>query len=625
MRARSKYLVPAALVLAVGGGVAAYLAFGRGVWEARDLRPHVRSNPPVPVVFTSRSDASSFQAAAPEGEGFTYPGTIPWAAREGRLRRLDPDGRVFELTWGRTLDDGGTLVDVMSPSITPDGERVVFAGRRAAPDPGRWRIYEVHLDGTGLRQLTGNPGDPGCVNVPPMRFAADGSTLPDAERKALDYDDVDPVDVGNGLVFASSRLPDLGRDHARRATQLWIWSAGEPKPLTLTANRNNDRWPYLTLAENLLVFSLWSRNREAVTEDASDVRPVGTPGTYATSATDQWMGARVNLAATQFGFVVKIAEAVWRPRPLFNGRVAFMTPHPAGNGRLRLAQADWGYLRVAPSSLSAAGPMPTQVGGTLLYAPDRDADDRELTVGCPSPCPNGTVLCSAAPVGAAAGGYGLYLFPQEWSTWQKPQFLFDDPELADAEPVAVYARPVPVGKRVFASVKDYKQPDFVNLFSGKKYEGAYGLFENSMINVPSVDDFLGQKTDAGQGPVIPAPTNIKSVVFFAAHRDRFDDPVKPRVPGEWERLMSEPLTDKGGLRAWVPAMGTSAGVLAGLDADGKVARWESKAKDKAGRSATFFALAGDHYSGVRADGYHFCLGCHTGHTFIPADVTERVR
>ncbi|HEX4606746.1 MAG TPA: hypothetical protein VH092_00940, partial [Urbifossiella sp.] len=380
---RPRYVVPLSVLVAAGGAAVYLLVFARAVPEARELRSFVHSHPRVPVVFTSRTEPASFQAAAPEGEGFTYPGTIPWAAAEGRLRLLDADGKVYELTWGRELPDGGTLVDVMSPSVSLDGTRVLFAGRKAAPDPGRWRIYEVGVDGRNLRPRTGGPDDPGCVELPPMRYAADGSALPPDERKRVDYDDVDPTDRGEGFVFASSRLPDFGRDHARRATQLWAWNAGEPRPWSLTANRNNDRWPFLTFAERLVVFSLWSRNREAVTEDASDIRPVGTAGTYATSATDLWVGSRVNLGGTQFGFVVKIPDPVWRPRPLFNGRVAFMTAHPAGGGRLRLAQADWGYLRVAPSALAAGGRLPDQVGGTLQYAPDRDDQDREMTAGCP--------------------------------------------------------------------------------------------------------------------------------------------------------------------------------------------------------------------------------------------------
>ncbi|MBO0698977.1 MAG: hypothetical protein J2P46_11330, partial [Zavarzinella sp.] len=230
-------------MVTAAGLAAHFLFFGMGVPEARDLRPFVHSRPAVPVVFTSRSEPASFQAAAPIAEGFTYPGTVPWAAAEGRLRLLDTDGQVYELTWGRELPDGGTLIDVMSPSVSLDGKRVLFAGRKAPPDPGRWRIYEVGVDGRGLRQLTGGPDDAGCILLPPMRYVADGSVLPPDDRKRLDYDDVDPIDQGLSIIFASSRLPDLGRDHSRRATQIWVWPNGKAEPRPLSANRNNDRWP----------------------------------------------------------------------------------------------------------------------------------------------------------------------------------------------------------------------------------------------------------------------------------------------------------------------------------------------------------------------------------------------
>src|SRR4051812_30475378 len=202
------FLIAGVASLSAVGIVAYFLFGGKGVREADDLRPFVQSRPSVPVVFTSRSEPASFEAPAPAGEGFTYPGTIPWAASEGRLRLLDTDGKVYELTWGHTLPDGGTLIDVMSPSVTIDGERILFAGRKAAPDAGRWRIYEVGVDGRNLRQVTGGPDDPGCVALPPMRYAADGSLLSPDERKKIDYDDVDPVDRGGlGYVFASSRVP----------------------------------------------------------------------------------------------------------------------------------------------------------------------------------------------------------------------------------------------------------------------------------------------------------------------------------------------------------------------------------------------------------------------------------
>jgi hypothetical protein len=151
----------AAVAVAGLGGAAAYWFAVRDPGDPR-LNALVHSKPPVPVVFTSRSEPVSFDAAAPEGEGFAAPGQRLWAAREGRLRKLTPDGTVHELTWGKPLPDGGMLIDVMSPSVTLDGDRILFAGRRA-DGHGRFRLYEVGLDGSDLRPLTGGADDPGCV------------------------------------------------------------------------------------------------------------------------------------------------------------------------------------------------------------------------------------------------------------------------------------------------------------------------------------------------------------------------------------------------------------------------------------------------------------------------------
>src|SRR5262249_58874371 len=109
LRAR-RLLVGAALLGAVGG-VGTYLRSpAPAVPESRDLRPFLRARPPVAVVFTSRTEPTSFQAAAPEAEGFHFPGTIPWAAREGRLRLLDAAGRGFELTRGGPPPHRPTLI-----------------------------------------------------------------------------------------------------------------------------------------------------------------------------------------------------------------------------------------------------------------------------------------------------------------------------------------------------------------------------------------------------------------------------------------------------------------------------------------------------------------------------------
>jgi hypothetical protein len=621
---RRWYVCGAAVLTALAAvGIYAYRAyFAFAVPEAKELRAFVRANPPVPVVFTSRTEPASFVAEAPEAEGFTYPGTIPWAAREGRLRLLNTNGKVYELTWGRTLPDGGTLIDVMSPSVSLDGKRILFAGRKAPPDAGRWRIYQVGVDGSDLKQLTGGPDDPGCVRLPPMRFAADGSRLPDDERRRIDYDDVDPVDRGNGeFVFASSRIPDLGRDHSRRATQIWCRTdGGEFRPIS--ANRNNDRWPVVTTGQ-WTMWSLWSRNRESVTGDGTEVRPVSEGEGFATAPAENWMAARVLPDGMQFGYVVKVPEPVWRPRPLFNGRIAFMTPDPAA-GYLRMVQAPVGHLRVAPSSQHGGGPLPKMTGPELVAGPARDADGRPLATVCPSPCPPGHVLFAAGPATGPTAEFGIWRVTDDWEAAPTPELLFDDPALVDAEPVAVYARGVEV---LGHTPPDSEPPAGLSqaLLSGRTHRGAFGTLEAHFLNVALEYPIPNVAADAGGGPVVTNPTGVKAVVLYGAHRDRFDHPEQTRVRGGWEKLLVVRLDEREQVKTWVPADPLMPTVLAGLGEDGKVFQWSSPAKDSAGRSATFYAYAGDHYSGTRPNGYVFCNGCHTGHTFLATDMTERAR
>ena len=620
-----------ALVTMIIAVATVYLWFaarrGMTVPPAEALIEHVRQKPTTAIVFTSRTDTASLRPEAPESEPYREPVQVPWAAREGRLRLLDDDGRLFELTWGRRLPDGSALIDVMSPSISLDGERILFAGRKGEND--RWRIYEIRVDGSGLKQLTGGPDDLGCIAVPPLRFRADGSRLSDQDRRKRDYDDVDPADLGpNGFAFASSRLPDLGRDHSRRATQIWTWAPGAPAPEPVTANRNNDRWPVL-IAGNQILFSLWSRNREAVTADLAEVRPVSMGGDFATRPTDNWMAAVVMTNAAQFGYAVKGLEPVWRPRPLFNGRIAFMTA-PTPDSPPRLVQADWGHIRTSPSSLADGGDLPYEGGAQRFFGPNRDAEGRELIAACPSPTPDNSVLFAASPAGSPSTSFGIYKVSDEWTTGTPvPRLLFDDPDLVDAEPVAVYSRRfLPEPRRMTPPIAEgYTRPKGVKLASGAEYTGAMGYLENVAIGdairnpIPWHDRSGGERIDPRTNPLVSPPPNVASVAVYSAGRDRFDHPDQLRVPGSWEKQVVSPLVAKDDLRAWVPSDPLRPAVLVGLDDHGKVARWTGVASGNR-PARDYFAYAGDHYSGTRPNGYHYCNGCHTGHTFTVLDPTE---
>jgi hypothetical protein len=595
------------------------------------LRAHLKNLPTHPIVFTSRTNASSFDAPAPEGEGFTFPGTIPWAAKEGRLRLLDPTGKVLELTHGKVLEDGSTLIDVMGPSVNLEGTSVYFAGRKAAPFHGRWRIYNIDLKSGFIRQITGGPEDPGCIALPPMRYGADGKILSEKDRKQIDYDDVDPAEVGpDGFAFASSRLPDLGRDHARRATQIWIWKEGDASPHPISANRNNDRWPAETASDSLL-FSLWSRNREAVTEDLTDIRPVSTGGKFATEPTDHWMAASLTPNGTLFGFAVKTTEHTLRPRPLFNGRIAFMTESTTEPGRFLMAQADWGYFELDRGMKQGLEPNRKIGTAKLDYAPGQDSDKKDWSVGCPSPCPGGMVLFSAAKRNTPAATYGIHSISDNWQ--ENPpdsQLLFDDPALEDSEPVAVYPRTIALKENhLVPAITPKTPPENLTLADGKEYKGPMGYVENLAIlqeirnPIPWYDVKNNEKVDPRVNPLVPPPPNVEAIAFYAAYRDRFDDPVRPRIPGEWKKLAVIPIDpEEGALDKWVPSDPLMTTVIVGLDNKGKIAKWMSK-RDLDQR--TFYAYAGDHYSQIRPKGFHYCNGCHTGHTFHSNNVREKSR
>ncbi len=613
---RRRYLIVLCLALA-GASAAGTAWYSRGTPADPRLARFRQALPPVPVVFTSRSEPASLIAAAPDGEEFHYPGKRLWQAHEGRLRLLMPQGDVYELTWGKRLSDGSTLIDVMSPAVTPDGQRVVFAGRKGGDDPGHFRLYEIKLNGSGLRQLTGLAPDAGCVASPPMRYAEAGEQiLADEQRRRIDYDDVDPVAMGDGqIVFASSRQPDLGRDHARRATNLWIRRLdGELEQLS--GNRNNDRWPWLTPTD-LIVFSHWSRNREVISADGRDIVPWQPGMESLTQSVNAWMGAAMQFDGGRFGHLAKLPIPVWRPRTLFNGRLVFMTSMASTSdddvpAELTIVQVEPTTIANAPSALAAGSQLPRQEQDLIQFGPRHDEQGRVLQLATPSPCPDSKILAAGrvGDVSDSPAEWGIYLLDDNWSAMQ---VLFDDPELVDAEPVAVYSRPI---NSLTWKLPPVSEPrDHINLADDSEYRGPTAFLDAGNVYRQENLDSPGQLTDAGNGPIFAAPPagTIDHLRVYAAERDRFDDPHIPRIHGAWKLLLKSPLEgDRVGF--WVPAGVPT--VLAGFDAQGRVVEWQSAAADSAGTQARFYAYAGDHYSAATPDTYSFCLGCHTGHNGI---------
>jgi len=83
-------------------------------------------------------------AAAPGNPEIVFtqiPGRNP---TESRLMHLSPEGSV------RPLSDG--FASARDPEVSFDGKRILFAGKKTPDVP--WQIFEIQLDGSGLRQIT---------------------------------------------------------------------------------------------------------------------------------------------------------------------------------------------------------------------------------------------------------------------------------------------------------------------------------------------------------------------------------------------------------------------------------------------------------------------------------------
>jgi hypothetical protein len=376
-----------------------------------------------------------------------------------------------------------------------------------------------------------------------------------------------------------------------------------------------------------------------ITADERDVKPWYKGMKSVRPPIDMWFGAFVQPTGGQFGMLAKPGLPVWRLRPLFNGRFVFQTRlayQSAPNDPVYdVVQVEPGLVLNAPSAESPSGRNAT---GQFQLGPNISPSDQVLSLATPSPCPTNHVVMAAMPVSWAGKPaeplrYGIWICNDDWFAPRgQPltaeqaglKLLFDDPDLVDAEPVAVYPRHF---ERLMdaAVTPPAGEPPDIPLADGSTYRGPSGTLFGSSLYLSQHADAPGQLFPRRDAPYYIAPPegSIDHVRIWASYRDRFDDPDRPRIRGEWKLLLKTPVTGAtfgAQLPSGLPT------VLAGFDRYGHVVSWTNGREGEPG--ARFFAFAGDHYSAARVGGKHFCIGCHPGHSGLrPEDHrhAERVK
>ncbi len=238
--------------------------------------------------------------------------------------------------------------------VSADGACVLFARRGGENDPW-WHLWQIHADGTGLRQLTRGP-----------------------------YHDVQPNFLNDGrIVFASTRIGMRDEYHGYPATGLTVMNPDGSDIHCIGFNLGRDNEPAL-LPDGRIVFSrldlFYSRLKTELTLQA--VFPDGTKNVtlYGPERRAFWRQATIH-------------EKGWGEAPSRH-RVLRLTQPQAFDGERVLVATSAGLALVGPGRYREA------------FVPH----DKGLAVTTPFPLGDGRILCAAVEKEGAReeGNLGLY-------------------------------------------------------------------------------------------------------------------------------------------------------------------------------------------------------------------------
>lgn len=311
----------------------------------------------------------------------------PAQARIVSLYPASPAGALKDLT-------SHSFSTAMHPRLSPDRRRVIFTARPRDVANSKWTIYDMALEGRGLRQITdgtSNCYDPDYLPGGRVVFCDDRSGFRD------EYDrDIPPL-----LFTCNLDGSDLDQ---------------------ITFNLSSDTAP-VVMRDGRILFTSWQHHADHL----------GTAGSF-----DFFTVLPDGMGFNAFAqFQSGMSRTKSYAQELTDGRVVFVesTGHRHYNaGALGVVYArnpHKTYERITPDMVfnganlagRYASPYPLPDGGMLVaYSPGR-------------------VVSSYALDPYEEPHEGIYVF--DFATGRPGRLIFDDPDAQDYDPVAIYARPEP--------------------------------------------------------------------------------------------------------------------------------------------------------------------------------------
>ncbi|MBI4601157.1 MAG: PD40 domain-containing protein [Planctomycetes bacterium] len=340
-----------------------------------------------------------------------HPGRFPHMCDQYYGSFARPGGGLFVLedVWGepRAADLlGGRLPEgsFLSPELSPDGARVLFAYARERKDAGQgaiwtpevcFHVYRVNIDGTGLEQLTDGP-----------------------------HDDFDPCWLSDGrIAFISTRRGGFCRcgDRPVPAYTLHVMEA-DGSGIRRISHHETNEWHPALLADGRLVYTRWDYV-DRHTNLAHSLWVTGPDGSGPAA-----LFGNYNFDRRPWG--------EWCPRPI-----------PGSSKLVAVAGAHHGY---AIGSLILVDPVKGSDGSRPVtrLTPDVPFPEAEgwpqSAYTTPYPLGESVFLAAHSPSwstrdAAHSVTMGLCLIDASGSR----VLLYRDPEISSLDPIPVLPRPAP--------------------------------------------------------------------------------------------------------------------------------------------------------------------------------------
>ena len=340
----------------------------------------------------------------------------PGRAVAGTLRAQYGDAaRLCVVSGGRRtrgLAEG--FHSACDPAVSFDAKRVLFAGKRKAADG--WNIYEIAVDGSGLRQITRNAGN--CRS-------------PSYQSKLYTIVSSEPW---YQITFVSDAAGARNEHGAAPATDLYSCKLDGTDVRRLTYNPSSDMDPFL-MADGRLLFAAWQRSTAA--RGAVSALPCGSRLSLGSLKRRSTAGGRVGL------FGIGIDGTDYAVFAADEGRRVKHMPVATTGGLAVFVEADrvpWdgaGYL----SCVRLRRP---------LHSYRRITKAADGLFHSPSPLPDGHVLVSRRP-GDGTGTHGVFRLDPVSG---RRETVFDDPQYHDIQATLIHPRGEPDGRSTVVMKKD---------------------------------------------------------------------------------------------------------------------------------------------------------------------------